>query len=175
MELNRKSLFLAQLIKEAGQINSETKLAKMLCYVEKERGIKTGFTFDKNHKHGNYSFEVKEEINNLVKEGLIKFNVEKSAGYWGDEIKIHKFLATEKLKNIDLPLNDKEKFAVRSIYREYSTFTPKEIEEYDHAVYRHNKTRTDVESKKYSLQKTKELIAKHKGDEKAALEEWLSE
>lgn len=172
--LSIKSLFLAQLIKEAGEIDSEKKLAKMLCYVEKERGVKTGFEF-KDHAHGNYTFEIKEEKDNLVNAGLIAFREEISKGFFGESIKRHIFVAAEKLKNMELPLNEKQKRAVHSIYREYRGYSPTAIEEYDHAVYRRGHARTDTEKRKITMQKTQQLIAKHKGDEKAALEDWLSE
>lgn len=171
--MDKKTAFLAQLIKEAGKIDSETKLAKMLCYIEKERGISTGFKFENTHKHGNYTFEIKDESKLLESEGLIECHAEQSVGYWGDNIKRHVFIATEKLKNFELPLTDKEKTAVRSIYSEYSRYTAKEIEEYDHAVYRDGKNRTDVELKKEFLKKTRQSIEKHKGDEIAAFKEWL--
>lgn len=170
--LSKKALFLAQLIKEAGRIESEKKLAKMLCYIEKERGIKTGFAFE-DRKHGNYTPEIKEEKGNLQKEGLIEFIEERSTGVWGDALKKHIFVATPKLKNMDLPLAPGEKMAVHSVYREYSAYSPKEIEGYDHAVYRHGKVRTDVEMREESLKTTNKLVDKHKGNEKAALEEWL--
>jgi len=172
--LNKKALFLAQLIKEAGRIEGEKKLAKMLCYIEKERGIETGFCFDKNHQHGHYTFEIKEETTNLQNNNLIEFAEERKQGWWGDTIKKHIFEATEKLENMNLSLTTAEKKAVHSIYREYGSFSGKEIEHYDHEVYRYGKTRADVEFKKTSLEKTQKLIEKHKGDEKAALAEWLS-
>ena len=171
--LNRKAAFLAQLIKEAGRIEGEKKLAKMLCYIEKERGVETGFQFNKNHAHGHYTFEIKGEKDNLQNEGLVEFVEERSKGHWGDEIKKHVFIATPKLKRTELPLTEKEKMAVHSIYREYSPYCGREIEHYDHEVYRHNKTRTDVEFRKYALEKTEKLIEKHKGNRKAAFEEWL--
>jgi hypothetical protein len=172
-ELNRKAVFLAQLIKEAGRIEGEKKLAKMLCYIGTERGIDTGFKFDKNHEHGHYTFEIKEETRVLQKEGLVEFVEEQDRGCWGDKITTHIFIATPKLKAEDLPLAENEKRAVHSIYREYSPFCGREIEQYDHEVYRHGKTRTDVEFRKYALEKTEKLIEKHKGNRKAAFEEWL--
>lgn len=172
--MNKKTAIIAQLIKEAGEIDSEKKLAKMLCYIEKERNIKTGFKFNKNYAHSHYTFEIKEETERLKEKGLIKFRVEKGAEYWNSSLKKHIFIATDKLKNQKLPLTDKEKRAVHSIYREYSNYSPKEIERYDHAVYRDKKTRTNVEFREYSLKRTKRLIRKHKGNEEAAFKEWLS-
>lgn len=146
----------------------------MLCYIEKERGVGTGFKFG-SHPHGNYTFEIKEEKENLVKEGLIEFREQVSQGYWGDQIKTHVFVATDKLKKMELPLSEKEKKAVHSIYQEYKAYSPTQIEAYDHAVYRDNKTRTDFECHEHSRKQTEKAIKKYKGDERAALEEWLSE
>ena len=174
VQLSKKAIFLAQLVKEAGEIDSEKKLAKMLCLVEKERNVKTGFNFDKNHRHGNYTFEIKEETKNLQDAGLIEFRKETTQGYWGKPFTKHTFIATPKLKEMELNLDAKEKRAVKSIYREYFRYTPGEIERYDHAIFREGKTRTDAELRQMALKRTKELISKHKGDELAAFEEWLS-
>ncbi len=174
LNLNRKAIFLAQLIREAGRIEGEKKLAKMLCYIEKERNIKTGFQFNKNYAHGHYTFEIKEETAKLQNEKLIEFVEEHSTGYWGEPIKKHIFKATQKLKSTDLPLTPAEKRAVHSIYREYAPFSGNQIEHYDHEVYRHGKMRADIEFKRHTIQNTQKLINKHKGNEKAALAEWLS-
>lgn len=167
--LSRKACFFAQLVKEAGEIRSEAKLAKMLCYIEKERGVSTGFTFDKNQKYGHYTFEIKEVSASLQQAGLLKFREEDTINN-----KRHIFTATGALKKTDLPLSQKEKAAVRSIYREFSKYSTGDIESYDHDVYRNNKIRTDVELREATLKKTNELIKKHNGNEEEAFKEWLS-
>ena len=171
--ISKKGLFLAQLVKVAGKIESEKLLAKMLCYIEKERGVVTGFRFDKNQNYGNYTFEIKDEVKKLQEEGLINFKKEESLGLWGDTIKTHIFVATNKLKDIELDLTKKEKMAIKSIYREYSSYSPVEIGHYDHEIYRQGKSRTDIKIKNEALKETRDLISKHKGDKKSALKEWL--
>lgn len=173
-ELSRRQKLMAELIKEAGAIESEVKLAKMLCYIEKERGIETGFPF-KDSRYGNYTLEVKNEAKALEDAGMIKCRVEEGKGIWGDNIKKHFFVASDKLKGFDTGLTKKEKTAVMSVYREFKAYSAAQIKDYDHAIYRHGKTRTDVEAKKASLKETRSRIQKHGGDEEAAFREWLSE
>ena len=169
--MNGKKAILAQLLLDSKKINGKTLFAKMTCYLELEKGIKTGFSFNPNEKYGHYDREFDAELKKLVAEGLIRVEHEDP-----NRPNMEFYYPTEKLMQEKINLDELTKKKSMSIVTEYSGFSPREIKTYDHAVHRDKKQiRVEKKIKEENLKHEKEYLRKSKNNMEEAAHLWFND
>lgn len=174
MGLTKEQKVLVQIVREAGKVSGKTLFAKMVCYLQKERGEKLGYEFDGKFPQGHYTLEFDKDLKLLVDGGIISEN--KIRIPFSGTGRIEKFEYELGPKRVEAGLPEKTVLKVRSIVREYGRVSSTDISNYDHELYvNKSKSRGSFELKKHGEEETKHFLEKTGNDPQRALELFLKE
>jgi len=166
--LTRRELFVAEFVKQAKKIEGRTLFVKMLCYLEKERGVPTEFKFNPDGKHGHFDPACLQTLDELIALGLVRQETEPTP--YGPDKPKYIYYGTDRLNDLETRLTPKERRQVKSILDEYLHYSSNEITHYDHDVYRDKRRQPSTWAIKSARLEEDAQLIKETGSEEKALE-----
>ena len=162
---------LAQMIKKAHKIEGKTVFAKMVCYLEKERGQDIPYCFDDSFPHGNYCMDFHHDLVELRENGFI--NREQVKSNAGTKFT---YAPTQKLMDTEIKLSQKMQRSIVSILHQYLRYSSSEIEQYDHDIHRDRlKTNSAKEIREFRKEQMKKVLKEAEGNREKALDLFLAQ
>jgi len=172
MKWTKEKQVLAEMVRGADKINGKTVFAKMVCYLQKERGEKLDYQFDNNFPRGHYTYDFDNDLRDLIEEGFIKED-KVNVPYARQEKCVYS-LGNKKLENNLLTETTKKR--IKSIIREYAKRSGTELSVYDHELYRNKiKFRSSFELRDYRKNNKRRLLEETGNNAEKAFDLFLNE